>query len=67
MNNEDYIKTCSNCGGLQSYTTKSRLKCSIRENWKCNNCSSTHIKKFIVMRLLMRWLNYIKMGLVIVR
>jgi len=45
MNNEDYIKTCSNCGGLQSYTTKNRLKCSIRENWKCNNCSSTHMKK----------------------
>lgn len=45
MGDKEYIKTCSNCGGLQSYTTKSRLKCSIRENWVCNNCSSTHMKK----------------------
>lgn len=39
------MKICTKCGGIQSYTTKSRLKCSIRENWKCNNCSSTHTKK----------------------
>jgi transposase len=45
MSDKEYIKTCSNCGGLQSDTTKSRLKCSIRENWKCNNGSSTHMKK----------------------
>lgn len=45
MDDKKYIKTCSNCGGLQSYTTKSRLICSIRENWVCNNCSSTHMEK----------------------
>lgn len=42
---EKYIKECPNCGGLQTYTTKSRLECSIREKWVCNKCSSTHQKK----------------------
>lgn len=40
-----YIKYCPNCGELQTYTTKSRLECSIREKWVCNKCSSTHQKK----------------------
>lgn len=42
---EKYIKYCPNCGVLQTYTTKSRLECSIREKWVCNKCSSTHQKK----------------------
>lgn len=42
---EKYIKYCPNCGELQTYTTKSRLECSIREKWVCNKCSSTHQKK----------------------
>jgi predicted DNA-binding protein YlxM (UPF0122 family)/transposase-like protein len=41
----NYIKNCPNCGGIQTYTTKSRLESSIRENWVCNNCSSVHAKK----------------------
>jgi len=40
-----YFKNCPKCGELQSYTTKNRLECSIRENWVCNKCSSTHQKK----------------------
>ena len=40
-----YIKDCPNCGELQTYTTKGRLECSIREKWVCNKCSSTHQKK----------------------
>lgn len=40
-----YIKNCPICGDIQSYTTKNRLECSIRENWVCNKCSSTHMKK----------------------
>jgi transposase-like protein len=42
---EKYIKDCPNCGELQTYTTKGRLECSIREKWVCNKCSSTHQKK----------------------
>ena len=42
---EKYIKYCPNCGVLQTYTTKSRLECSIREKWVCDKCSSTHQKK----------------------
>lgn len=41
----NYNKNCPNCGGIQSYTTKSRLECSIREKWVCNKCSLTHQKK----------------------
>ena len=41
----NYIKNCSNCGGIQTYTTKGRLELSIRENWVCNDCSSVHAKK----------------------
>jgi transposase len=40
-----FIKKCPKCDGVQTYTTKNRLECSIRENWKCNKCSSTHKKK----------------------
>jgi transposase-like protein len=40
-----YVKDCPNCGELQTYTTKGRLECSIREKWVCNKCSSTHQKK----------------------
>jgi hypothetical protein len=40
-----YFKNCPICGNIQSYTTKSRLECSIREKWVCNKCSSTHQKK----------------------
>jgi hypothetical protein len=42
---EKYNKNCPNCGELQTYTTKSRLECSIREKWVCNKCSSVHQKK----------------------
>jgi transposase-like protein len=42
---QNYIKNCPNCGELQTYTTKNRLECSIREKWVCNKCSSTHQKK----------------------
>jgi len=40
-----YIKNCPICGDIQSYTTKNRLECSIRENWVCNKCNPTHMKK----------------------
>lgn len=43
--NMSYNKNCGNCGKIQTYTTKGRLDCSIRENWVCNSCSSTHMKK----------------------
>jgi DNA invertase Pin-like site-specific DNA recombinase len=42
---KQYFKNCPNCRELQTYTTKSRLECSIREKWVCNKCSSTHQKK----------------------
>jgi predicted HTH domain antitoxin len=42
---KSYVKDCPNCGGLQTYTTKGRLECSIREKWVCNKCSLTHQKK----------------------
>lgn len=45
MKQKNYTKLCSTCGGVQTYTTKSRLQCSIRENWVCNKCSSAHMKK----------------------
>jgi hypothetical protein len=42
---EIFKKNCPNCGDIQSYNTKYRLKCSIMENWVCNKCSSVHKKK----------------------
>jgi transposase-like protein len=42
---KQYFKNCPNCDELQTYTTKSRLECSIREKWVCNKCSTTHQKK----------------------
>jgi DNA-binding transcriptional MerR regulator len=44
MDNE-LVKNCPKCGEIQKYTTKSRLKSAIKENWYCNNCSITHQKK----------------------
>lgn len=41
----NYSKNCPSCGVIQTYTTKSKLELSIRENWVCNNCSSSHSKK----------------------
>lgn len=45
MERKNYTKLCSSCGGIQTYTTKSRLQSSIRENWVCNRCSLPHKKK----------------------
>ena len=40
-----FSKKCPNCENIQSYTTKYRFECSIREQWVCNECSSVHKKK----------------------
>jgi ribosomal protein L37AE/L43A len=45
MERKNFTKLCPSCGGIQTYTTKNRLQVSIRENWVCNKCSSTHKKK----------------------
>jgi ribosomal protein L37AE/L43A/transposase len=45
MERKNFTKLCPSCGGIQTYTTKNRLQTSIRENWVCSKCSSTHKKK----------------------
>ena len=45
MKKISFTKVCPNCNDVQSYTTKYRLECSIKENWVCNKCSSVHKKK----------------------
>ena len=45
MERKNFTKLCPSCGGIQTYTTKYRLECSIKENWGCNKCSSPHKKK----------------------
>ena len=45
MERKNFTKLCPSCGGIQTYTTKNRLQTSIKENWVCNKCSSTHKKK----------------------
>jgi transposase-like protein len=66
---KQYFKNCPNCGELQTYTTKSRLECSIREKWVCNKCSSTHQKKIYseeiinnVVELYMSGVNFSKIA-----
>lgn len=41
----EFKKKCPLCGNEQTYTTKYRLNCSIRENWVCPKCSPIHRKK----------------------
>jgi transposase len=45
MKTSGFTKICSSCGELQTYTTKNRLKKSIKENSVCNKCSSVRNKK----------------------
>jgi len=45
MKTSGFTKICSSCGDLQTYTTKNRLKKSIKEDTVCNKCSSVRNKK----------------------
>lgn len=36
-----YTKTCSRCGGKQSYGRKDHYNSAVRNDWKCKSCSSS--------------------------
>ena len=44
--NPNYNKTCPSCGGIQYYSTKTKLNISIKENRKCFGCSRPKGKLF---------------------
>lgn len=56
-----FSKKCPNCENIQSYTTKYRFECSIREGWVCNGCSQQLRKKMyddeIVKQIILEYNN----------
>lgn len=66
MDASGFTKICSSCGELQRYTTKNRLKNSIKENRVCNKCSSVHKKKIyeadIVNQVVKHYVNGVSVG-----